>query len=126
LFSRLDEDEKAVAECQKKTDEYQIKEFGRKLPKISGHCWDGCPTSIPKPYYPETARVKRIRGEVVVNAIVDEDGKVVFAQAVKGNNLLRRYAVEAAYKATYQPKVTCGSRPIKFRWRIRYYFDPSD
>lgn len=126
LFAALADDEKAVAECQKITDANQMKEFGRKLPKVSGHCWSGCPTSIPKPHYPENARRNGTKGEVIVNAIVDQDGKVIFAEAAKGNRFLRRFAIEAAYKATYQPKITCGNRRIKFRWRIRYYFNPAD
>ena len=125
LHAELTEDEKAAAACVKTAREYQIKQFGKVLPKISGHCWDGCPTRVVKPYYPREARRLKIKGEVVVEAIVDERGEVGYAKVVKGNSFLRQAALAAAYKSTYQPKVTCGNRPIKFRWTIRYYFHPS-
>lgn len=124
LFAQLADDEKAVANCSKAAREEQIKKFGKPLPKISGHCWDGCPRRVVKPYYPEMARRLRVTGEVIVDTIVDEKGNVVFAKVTKGNGLLRKAALEAAYVSQYQPKITCGNRPIKFRWTIKYYFFP--
>lgn len=124
LFADVAEDEKATIACLKTSQEEQIAKFGKPLPRISGHCYDGCPTRMPKPYYPDAARRNRIRGEVIVNAIVDETGKVIYAKAIKGNGLLRRSAIQAAYLSSYQLKRICGDRPIKFRWRIRYYFYP--
>lgn len=124
LFAQLADDEKAVAACAKVAREEQIKEFGRLLPRVSGHCWEGCPVRVVKPYYPETARRLRISGEVLVDTIVDEKGNVVFAKVAKGNALLRKAALAAAYLSQYQPTVTCGSKPIKFRWTIKYYFQP--
>ncbi len=124
LFADVADDEEAVAACSKVAREEQIKKFGKPLPKISGHCWDGCPIKVVQPYYPENARRLKISGEVLVDTIVDEKGNVVFAKLTKGNGLLRRAALEAAYGSQYQPKVTCGNRPIKFRWKIKYHFHP--
>jgi TonB family protein len=124
LFVQVAEDEKAVAACLKAVRAEQIKKFGKPLPKISGHCWDGCPVRVVKPYYPETARRLKVSGEVLVDTIVDEKGNVVFAKINKGNGLLRKAALEAAYVSQYQPKTTCGNRPIKFHWTIKYYFHP--
>lgn len=123
LITAVAEDEKATTQCEQQTLDDQIKKFGKPLPKISGHCWFGCPISVPKPLYPETARRNRIKGEVIVNAIVDETGKVVYATAVKGPSVLRLSAVDAAYNSTYSRRLVCD-RPIKFWWRIRYYFQP--
>lgn len=123
LVASVAEDEKAVTQCVQRSREFQIKKFGKPLPRISGHCWDGCPTSMPKPYYPEVARRNPIKGEVIVTAIVDEVGKVVYARAVKGPTILRAPAVEAAYHSSHSRKMACD-RPIKFWWRIRYYFHP--
>jgi len=124
LFARLAEDEKAVAACAKATRDEQIKKFGKPFPKLSGHCWDGCPVRVVKPLYPENARRLKISGEVLVDTIVDEKGNVVFAKVTKGTDFLRQAALEAAYVSQYQPKVTCGNKPIKFRWTIKYYFYP--
>lgn len=56
LFTELREDEKIVAACEQKLREDQIAKFGRVLPKVSGHCWDGCPTKIVMPAYPNEAK----------------------------------------------------------------------
>ncbi len=90
LFQELAEDEKAVSACLNSVREEQIKEFGKPLPKVSGHCWEGCPIRDVKPYYPEAARRSKIRGEVIVDTIVDEKGKVIFAKVTKGSGFLRK------------------------------------
>ena len=123
LLQQVADDKKAIEECDSKAREVQIERFGKPLPKISGHCWDGCPTFLPKPHYPEAARRLRAKGEVVVAAVADESGKVVFARIVNGNKLFRRAALEAAYKATHTRKIYC-ERPVKFWWTIRYMFHP--
>lgn len=122
LFRELTGDEKIVAACQQKNREYQIAQFGKILPKISGHCFDGCPTSIVLPYYPREAKRLRISGQVTVETIVDEYGKVVYAKVLRGNGFLKRAALQAAYRSTYTPKETCDNKSIKFRWVINYNF----
>jgi TonB family protein len=103
-------------------DEYQIAQFGKVSPRISGHCWDGCPTRIVLPYYPKEAKRLRIEGQVNVETIVDESGKVIYAKVIKGQPLLNQAALQAAYLSTYTPKKTCDDKSIKFRWRIVYNF----
>lgn len=122
LFAEVREDENLVVECERETREYQLAQFGRVLPKISGHCWDGCPTSIVLPYYPKEARRYGISGQVKVETIVDENGNVIYARTVKGQPFLSQAAERAAYRSSYQPKKTCGDKPIKFRWKITYNF----
>ncbi len=122
LFREVAEDEKIVAACQRKEREYQSQQFGKILPKISGHCFDGCPTSIVLPSYPREAKRLRISGQVTIETVVDENGKVVYAKVLRGNGFLKRAALQAAYRSTYTPKKTCDNRPIKFRWTINYNF----
>ena len=124
LLASVAEDERETEACEKSVREAQIKEFGKPLPKISGHYWNGCPTSMPKPYYPEAARRSRVKGVVTVSAIVDEDGKVIYARMISGNAIFRQSALAAAHASTYQPKVICGERRIKFWWHITYNFRP--
>ena len=123
LLKQVADDKKTIEECEAQARQAQIERFGKPLPRISGHCWDGCPASVPKPYYPEAARRLRAKGEVVVAAVADESGKVVFARVVNGNKLFRPAALEAAYKATHTIKIYCG-QPVKFWWTIRYIFHP--
>jgi TonB family protein len=122
LLAEVREDEKLVAGCEQKVREYQIAEFGRVLPKISGHCWEGCPRSMPKPYYPREARRLGISGQVKVETIVGEDGNVVYARVINGLPFLSQAAERAAIYSSYTPKKTCGDKSIKFRWTITYNF----
>ncbi len=122
LFAELREDEKLVAECDQKVREYQIAKFGKILPKISGYCPEGCPTNIVLPYYSSEAKRLGISGQVRVETIVDETGKVIYARAVSGQIFLRQATERAARISTYQPKKTCGDKPVKFRWTITYNF----
>jgi TonB family protein len=122
LFAELREDEKLVAECERKVREYQITNYGRVLPKISGHCFDVCPIRLVLPYYPNEAKRLRISGQVKVEAIVDETGKVIYARAISGQPFLRQAAEQAARVSSYQPKKTCDDKPIKFRRTIIHNF----
>lgn len=58
---------------------------------------------LPQPVYPEEAKAKHVRGTVKVNVTIDEEGKVIAAEAVEGPKELRAAAVEAAKKARFNP-----------------------
>ena len=122
LRAELSEDDKLVFQCEQKAREYQIAKFGRVLPKVSGHCWSGCPTLIVQPSYPREARLLGISGRVRVETIVGENGNVVYAGALRGLPFLKQAAERAAPFARYTPKKACGDQPIRFRWTITYNF----
>ncbi len=122
LFDAVREDEKLVVQCEQKRREYQLSEFGRILPKISGHCWDGCPTNIVLPRYPNEAKRLKLSGKVIVETIVNEDGEVIYARTPNGQSIFSKAAEQAAYRSRYQPKKTCDNKAIKFRWTISYNF----
>lgn len=123
LFAEVARYEKVLIECERKRREYQMSQFGRVLPKLSGHCWEGCPTRVVKPYYPPRAKRLNISNQVKVETIVDEKGKVIYAKVIKGHPLLRESARRAAYLSTYTPKKSCDNKSIKFRWTITYNFN---
>jgi TonB family protein len=56
---------------------------------------------MPAPVYPEEAKAKHITGTVKVRVTVDEQGKVIAAEASEGPKELREAAVEAAKKARF-------------------------
>ena len=56
---------------------------------------------MPAPVYPEEAKPKHVTGTVKVEVTVDEEGKVIKAEAVDGPKELRAAAVEAAKKARF-------------------------
>ncbi|HEX8775979.1 MAG TPA: TonB family protein [Pyrinomonadaceae bacterium] len=76
---------------------------------------------LPKPRYPEMARIAKAYGPVNVQVMLDETGKVVSAQAVSGHPLLRAAAVQAAYQAQFTPTIL-GDRPVKVSGVITYNF----
>jgi periplasmic protein TonB len=76
---------------------------------------------LPKPIYPELAKRARIHGPVNVQILVDETGKVVSAQAVKGSPMLTKAAVDAALRARFTP-TKLGDQPVKVQGVITYNF----
>ncbi len=76
------------------------------------------------PEYPTTARAARIGGEVVLNAIIREDGTIGTVQVVKGNPILAKAAVQAVRQWRYEPYKLNGS-PVQADATIRLRFDPT-
>lgn len=65
----------------------------------------------PAPEYPAAAAEARVHGEVTVHAVVDPDGKVIYAHAVSGPPLLRGAAEKAVHRWRYSPLLDNG-KPI--------------
>lgn len=63
---------------------------------------------LPKANYPAEAKQAHISGQVQVQVLVDESGKVVSAEALFGPESLRASAVEAAKRARFKPTVVDG------------------
>jgi TonB family protein len=76
---------------------------------------------MPKPTYPILALKARIQGPVNVQILVDETGKVVSAQAVKGRPMLTKAAEDAARRARFTP-TKLGDQPVKVQGVITYNF----
>ena len=76
---------------------------------------------LPKPAYPTIAKQARIQGPVNVQILVDETGKVISAQAVKGSPMLTQAAVNAALRARFTP-TKLGDQPVKVQGVITYNF----
>ena len=82
---------------------------------------NGKATSLPKPRYPAAARAIRVEGAVRVRVLIDENGRVVSANAVAGHPLLRNAAVRAARDARFLPTLLSGE-PVKVSGVIVYNF----
>jgi protein TonB len=76
---------------------------------------------LPKPAYPIIAKQARIQGLVNVQILIDENGKVISAQAVKGNVMLTKAAEDAARRARFTPTML-GDVPVKVQGVIVYNF----
>jgi len=88
---------------------------------MSGGVLNGKALSLPVPTYPEVARRARTWGKVEVSVVVDENGKVISAQAVSGPPQLRDSAVEAAKRARFSPTKLSGVA-VKISGNIVYNF----
>jgi periplasmic protein TonB len=77
----------------------------------------------PEPDYPVLARQSRISGVVVIEAVIDEHGKVTGMRVVSGHPMLIPSALSAVSKRKYEPTVLDGeATPIDLRVEISFSF----
>jgi TonB family protein len=82
---------------------------------------DGDIINIPKPAYPALARAAHASGIVAVQVIIDEDGKVMAAQVLRGHPLLHAAALKAAREARFTPTLL-NNKAVKIAGVIDYNF----
>ena len=90
---------------------------------VEGGVLNAKATSLPKPVFPEEARRVRVSGRVTVRVVIDENGRVISAQATDGPLPLREAAEQAARKATFAPTVQDGVT-VKITGLLTYDFVP--
>jgi protein TonB len=90
-------------------------------PIVSKGAITGEAIELPRPLYPQLAKINRIQGAVGVQVLIDEGGKVISAHAVSGNAFLTTEAVRAAYRARFSPTKLSG-QPVKVSGLITYNF----
>ncbi len=75
----------------------------------------------PDPDYPPLAKMSRISGVVVIEAIIDEHGNVTGMRAISGQPLLIPAALSAVSKRKYEPTILDGEpTPIDLRVEITF------
>src|SRR5690349_4434185 len=77
--------------------------------------------SLPKPNYPPLARNIRLQGNVNVQVLNDESGKVISAKVTSGHPLFAAEAQHAAMQARFSPTLI-GDQPVKVSGVITYQF----
>ena len=92
-----------------------------KVIKMSEGPLKGKAVSLPKPIYPAMARQIGLQGTVTVQILIDEEGRVVSAQAISGHPILIPEAKRAALQARFTP-TTLGNLPVKVSGVITYNF----
>jgi len=90
------------------------------IKRVSQLC--GRAISLPKPSYPEDAKASRVSGTVVVDIVTNQEGRVIWAKAISGPELLRRVSEKAACRAQYSPTVISG-RAIQTESSVQYLFE---
>lgn len=91
------------------------------LKPVTGGVLNGSAVSLPKPNYPESAKSVRAQGLVVVEVVIDTNGKVISARAVSGPSVLQQAAVQAAQQARFSP-TTLSGQPVRVAGTINYNF----
>lgn len=91
--------------------------------KVEGDVDPGRALELPRPDYPAIARRAHASGQVQVQVLIDEEGKVVAAAAVSGHPLLYGVSVAAAKQARFSPTKFKGD-PVKVTGVIAYNFIP--
>lgn len=89
---------------------------------ISGGVINGKATKLVKPNYPASAKSIQLRGQVTVQVLIDENGKVISAQAVNGHKLFYTNAVSAARQSVFTPTTLSGQK-VKVNGLIVYNFN---
>jgi TonB family protein len=73
------------------------------------------------PTYPLVARQINAVGEVQVEIVIDETGRVIEAKAISGHTVLRFPAEEAAKRWVFKPTLLDG-KPVKQRGLLTFVF----
>jgi periplasmic protein TonB len=60
------------------------------------------------PVYPELARRARVSGDVILEAVIDEEGTVSTIKVLSGHALLNNAAIEAVRQWKYSPTILSG------------------
>jgi protein TonB len=77
----------------------------------------------PDPEYPVLARQSRLSGVVIIEAVIDEHGKVTGMRVISGHALLIPAALSAVSKRKYEPTILDGEpTPIDLRVEISFSF----
>jgi protein TonB len=69
------------------------------------------PIKITRPQYPQEAFVKKVEGTVVVEILIDSQGRVVRARVIQSVPLLDAAALQTVYQWIFQPAMKHG-RPV--------------
>jgi len=88
---------------------------------INGGVINGKAKFLARPAYPSEARSEGASGNVNVQVIVDEAGKVIWTQAVSGHPLLMFSSRDAACSSKFS-KTTLGGQPVKVMGVITYLY----
>jgi protein TonB len=77
--------------------------------------------SQPQPVYPALARQARIQGDVVLHAIIGQDGRVNELQVISGHPLLVKAALDSVKQWRYQPTLL-NDEPVEVDTTITVTF----
>jgi len=110
-----------IGRCLENSPCKPLKITGADKHVIEGGVVEGKSVSRPQPSYPPIAKAAHITGSVTVEMIIDEEGKVIAAQAISGHPLLQAAALKAARETRFDPTLLDG-KPVKVLGAFTYNF----
>ena len=75
-----------------------------------------------EPRYPDDAKAAGIKGAVIIEVTIDEEGKVIEARPLSGQDALKQAAVDAAMQWVFAPTTLSGV-PVKVIGTITFNFE---
>jgi TonB family protein len=90
-------------------------------PRVSKGVTTGEVVTKVQPTYPSIAKQINAAGEVQVAIVINENGRVIEAKAIKGHPVLRAAAEDAARKWVFRPTLLDG-RPVKQPGTLTFVF----
>ena len=73
------------------------------------------------PVYPSVDRLRKTQGLVTVEVTLDEEGKVISANAIDGPSTLHNVSEEAVRRSKFKP-ATVNNQAVKAKGIITYNF----
>lgn len=90
-------------------------------PRVSKGVITGEAVTKVQPTYPSIAKQINAAGEVQVTILINENGRVIDAKAIKGHPVLRAAAEDAARKWVFRPTLLDG-KPVKQPGTLTFVF----
>lgn len=92
---------------------------------VKGNIMQGQRISGEIPQYPPEAKKKRVQGTVVIDALIDQEGKVGHLNVVSGPEMLRQSSLDAVKTWVYKPYLLNGE-PVAVETTINVVYSLGD
>ena len=90
--------------------------------RVSQGVVSGLAISQPKPLYPQMARMARVQGAVVLQAVISKSGAIENLRVVSGHPMLQQSALDAVRQWRYRPYLLNGE-PVEVETQITVNFN---
>jgi len=89
--------------------------------RVSQGVVQGNAISQPKPLYPQMARMARVQGAVILQAVISKNGAIENLRVVSGHPMLQQSALDAVRQWRYRPYLLNGE-PVEVETQITVNF----
>jgi len=90
--------------------------------RVSQGVVQGNAISQPKPLYPQMARMARVSGSVILQAVISKNGNIENLRVISGHPMLQQAALDAVRQWRYRPYLLNGE-PVEVETQITVNFN---